>query len=57
MSYLRFSRAEYRIIRRLCNKLSLDGLDPLAVTAFLTACLSEVSPEFASRLAKSVRKK
>jgi hypothetical protein len=32
--------------------LPLDGLDPFAVAAFLTACLSERSPEFASRLAR-----
>src|SRR5262245_26552444 len=52
MSHLRFSPNEYRTICRLCKRLPLDDLHPLAVTALLTACLFERSPEFASRLAK-----
>src|SRR5262249_39563430 len=52
MSHLCFSRNEYRTICRLCKRLLLDDLHPLAVTALLTACLFERSPGFASRLAK-----
>jgi hypothetical protein len=52
MSYLRFSRDEYRTICRLCKRLPLDRIDPLTVAAYLTACLSERSPALASRFAK-----
>jgi hypothetical protein len=36
--------------------LPLDRIDPLTVAAFLTACLSERSPAFASRLAQLNRR-
>jgi hypothetical protein len=52
MSHLRFSRDEYRTICKLCKQLRLDELSPLTVTTYLSTCLSERSPELASKLGK-----